>query len=152
MKAETGNMRDFMHSAIDQALKTEVRVMIRAGGQSMRPWIMDGDRLTVASCDATRLQKGEIGLYKAQDGLITIHRVVDKDADRCAFRGDATSGKVEWVPHSAVSGRVESATRNNRTIYRNTAFHRWTGRLWHLSGPLRRFIAKARRRGLPQAQ
>lgn len=149
MKAETSISPENHHKIIREHLKPGERISIKAGGGSMRPFILDGDMVTIAGCSPKDLRCGEIGVYEADDGLLTMHRLLKIDASCYAFRGDATTGAPEWISVSGVLGRVESVQREGKLVYRNTALSRWIGVLWHKSGPVRSSIAKMRRRDPP---
>ena len=152
MKAETAISPENHHKIIREHLKPGERISIKACGGSMRPFILDRDMVTIAACSPKDLRRGEIGVYLAGDGRLTMHRLLKIEASRYVFRGDATTGAPEWVSGSEVLGRVESVQRDGKLVYRNTALSRWIGILWHKSGALRAFIAKVRRPPPPTEQ
>ena len=80
-------------------------VRFRPGGQSMRPWLGDGDVVTIAP--ASRLRPGDVVLYLAADGSPVLHRLVRRrPGGRWQMRGDALWRLDDPVPEACILGRL----------------------------------------------
>ena len=95
-------------------------VSFRAPGDSMRPAISDGERITVRHVSLSDIKRGDIILYR-YPGSIVAHRVVriekrDSDVPRFILRGDALGAPGEAVEVEQVLGKVESVERGGRSI------------------------------------
>lgn len=95
-------------------------VSFRAPGDSMRPTIFDGDRVTVRPIEPSDIKPGDIILYR-YPGSIVAHRVVriekrDSCAPRFILRGDALGAPDEAVEVGQVLGKVVSVERGGHSI------------------------------------
>ena len=72
-------------------------VRFRAKGFSMRPFIQNGDMITVSSLRNSPIRAGDVVLYKTADDQAIVHRVIQKtriDGKAVFFiKGDAAFGK-----------------------------------------------------------
>ena len=95
-------------------------VRFRAPGWSMRPTIRDGEIITVEPIEASEVKKGDIILYRTNEGVIA-HRVVGiqksgGSEDRFMLRGDAARDCDEPVDSHQVLGRVVLVDRRGRHV------------------------------------
>ena len=95
-------------------------VRFRAPGWSMHPTIDDGEVITVEPIEASEVKKGDIILYRVNDGVIA-HRVVriemnESGALRFTLRGDAARDCDEPVGSHQVLGRVVLVERQGRHV------------------------------------
>ena len=86
------------------------RVRFRARGLSMRPFLRDGDVVSVVRADPDHLGVGDVVCYESEPGRVALHRVVDRDADHLVAKGDALAW-VERVPPERVLGRLAAVER-----------------------------------------
>ncbi len=111
----------------------------RAPGDSMRPFIRDGDVLLVRPGLEIRL--GDVVLCRAGEGRLLAHRVtrVDRQSHPCSIvlQGDACPWPDGKLPLDNVLGRVVAVERGARRIRLDAGLPRWLGRLWILAWPLR---------------
>lgn len=102
---------------IEEALNNGKTFTITITGTSMRPLLIAGrDTVTLKKCDAP-LKKGDLPLYKRQDGAFVLHRVVgfteNGDYIMC---GDNQFLKEKGIYHSQIIGVVTEITRNGKTF------------------------------------
>jgi signal peptidase I len=95
-------------------------VRFRAPGQSMHPTIREGETITVRPVSPSAVRRGDIILYRWQQGVIA-HRVVGIENAvggglRLMMRGDAAGARVEPVAPDQVLGKVVAAERNGRRV------------------------------------
>jgi signal peptidase I len=117
----------------------------RARGDSMRPFIRDGDVLLVRPGLEIRL--GDVVLCRFGDGRLLAHRVtmVHKQSHprSILLQGDACLWPDGLVLLDNVLGRVVAVERGRQRVWSDKGLHRWLGRLWSGSSPLRRRIYRA---------
>jgi signal peptidase len=123
-----------------QLLSLGCGVRFRAPGTSMHPTIRHGDVITVEPVEPTNLKRGNIILYRLQNGLIA-HRIVNiEEPEGCGLtfilRGDASTTCDAPVKPEQILGKVVCLERGHRKIdpYRLSVrlwsmFYLWLARL-----------------------
>ena len=123
-----------------------------AHGRSMRPFIHEGDVLTVVAAD--RVRRGDVVFLCKEDGHCLAHRVVrcykdDHGIVAVRTQGDAHGNPDQIVPWTAVVGKVVALERSGITISLTEGPARWLGLVWAYLAPLRRmgawFVTRVRR-------
>ena len=102
---------------IEEALNNNKTFTIPITGTSMLPLLVKGrDTVTIKKCEA-RLKKGDLPLYRRQDGSFVLHRVVSVEADGTyTMCGDNQFLKEKGIAHTAIIGVVTAITRNGKTF------------------------------------
>ena len=108
-------------------------IRFRVGGQSMRPWLADGDTVTVSPVG--RLSPGDVVLYLDVHGAPVVHRLLRRVGRgrevRWQARGDALWRLDDAVPESRILGRVVRVERDEGR------------RVTDLDRPTQRILARA---------
>jgi hypothetical protein len=111
----------------------------RAPGNSMQPFIRDGDVLLVRPGLEIRL--GDVVLCRAGEGRLLAHRVTRLDRRShprsIVLHGDARPWPDGLFSIDSVLGRVVAVERGTQHIRLDAGLPRWLGRLWILAWPLR---------------
>lgn len=119
-------------------------VRFRAKGFSMRPFIQDGDLITVSPLRDYPIRVGDVVLYKTVDNRPIIHRVIRKRKidGRAVFfiKGDATFGEPEEIDTERVLGRVTAIERNGRGKKLDTKLYRIIGLVFAMLSPFSHWI------------
>ena len=102
---------------IEEALNNDKTFIIPITGTSMRPLLIAGrDTVTLKKCDS-KLKKGDLPLYRRQDGAFVLHRVVgfteNGDYIMC---GDNQFLKEKGIAHNQIIGVVTEITRDGKTF------------------------------------
>ena len=102
---------------IEEALNNNKTFTIPITGTSMLPLLVKGrDTVTIKKCETT-LKKGDLPLYRRQDGSFVLHRVVSVEADGTyTMCGDNQFLKEKGIAHTAIIGVVTAITRNGKTF------------------------------------
>jgi hypothetical protein len=124
-------------------------VRFRAPGTSMHPTIRHGDLITVEPVAPANLKRGDIVLYRLQNGFIA-HRIVNiEERNGCGLtfilRGDASTTCDAPVKPAQVLGKVVRVERGHRIIDP----YIWRVRLWSM---LYLWLARLKRSVLRQWQ
>ena len=125
-------------------IEKSAAIRFRAKGFSMRPFIKDGDLITVSPLLNYPIRVGDVVLYKTSDDRAIVHRVTRKTtiAGRAVFfiKGDATFGQPEEVDTRMVLGRVTAIERNRLKRRLNTKLYRMIGLVFAMLSPFSRWI------------
>ena len=124
------NNTDFL-KLCDSISKKDASIRFQAKGFSMRPFIQDGDLITVSPLRNSSGRVGDVVLYKTADDRVIAHRVILKTIkdNRTEFfiKGDASFGQPEKVDTKRVLGRITVIERNGRKRKLNTRTYRMIG-------------------------
>lgn len=125
-------------------IKRRVSIRFRAKGISMRPFIQDGDLITVSPLLNSSVRVGDVVLYKTADDRVIAHRMIQKTIKdkKTVFyiKGDATFGQPEKVDTKRVLGRIAAIERNGRKRKLDTKLYRIIGLLFAGLSPFSRWI------------
>lgn len=102
---------------IEEALNNDKTFVIPITGTSMRPLLIAGrDTVTLKKCDS-KLKKGDLPLYRRQDGTFVLHRVVAVDNNGTyTMCGDNQFLKEKGIAHNQIIGVVTEITRDGKTF------------------------------------
>ena len=129
-------------------------VRFRARGESMRPFLYDGDVLTIHPVPPAAVRRGDVVFYPGDNDRPNAHRVLGLcAADGETFlliRGDARDAGWERIPLRAVEGRVTHAERGGRQFRVDTLWTRAFALAWLRARPRVRPLRAWLRRRLPQ--
>ncbi len=129
-------------SVIERLLSEKTPVSFRAGGQSMRPVIGDGDSVRVTPWQAGRIPRGSIVLYRRGAQLV-LHRAVDISDEIVTVADAAVEGEAR-VPRDDVIGVAEHVRHGERIRRLDTRRARWFGLMWYRLRPARRVWSRIR--------
>ena len=89
----------------------------RALGFSMRPFIRDGDLLTVVPLGSRAIRRGEVVAFvQPSSGRLLVHRVIDAQDGGLLLRGDNCRHIDGVVPRSNLLGLVTCVERDERAV------------------------------------
>lgn len=130
----------------------QIQVYLSAGksvsffvkGHSMRPFIHEGDKVTVKAIPLADLRNGMIALAHADQGYV-LHRVVGIRADGISLAGDGNLSQIELIENSKLMGVVQKAFRGDAELPVCTSSSRMKGLIWYYVRPIRRIFRKIKR-------
>jgi len=136
-----------MADLLDAVVEEGASFRFTARGFSMRPFIEDGDVLTVRPLGADAPGVGDVVAVRVVGsgrGRLIVHRVVEQRDDRCLIRGDNCPEPDGWFPRSSIAGVVSAVDRDGRR--RGAGLGRSRRRIASLSrrGRLMRAVAPLR--------
>lgn len=125
-------------------LERGTSIRFQAKGWSMRPFIRDGDFITVSPIASSSIRIGDVIFYSTAEDKVIVHRVVNKyEKDgrmTMLIKGDACFGAPEKVDAQNVLGKVVAINRNERERKLNTKLYRIIGLLFAGLSPFNRWI------------
>jgi signal peptidase I len=99
-------------------LKRGKSIRFQARGWSMRPFIRDGDFITVSPVEDSALKTGDVVLYLGGGNQVIVHRIINKYKKErrvtLLIKGDAGFGSAEKVDVQNILGKVTAIERNGR--------------------------------------
>ncbi len=111
-------------------LASGITVRFTAHGNSMKPFIRDGDILLAAGMEEGSAVRGGIVLYRSERGDMRVHRVLGvTHGVSVRVRGDAIRGKAEVIPAADIFGVIIEVIRDG--IECRAWRLRWLGVTWH---------------------
>lgn len=112
---------------------------VRATGNSMWPFIHDGDEVSIRSRRAgEKLHRYDIVLYRRDNGMKVLHRIIRIREDGYYMAGDNQVETEGPVPEESIIGVLEGFYRGSRFVKGSFI----AGRIWALIGPLRRIYRR----------
>lgn len=112
------------------------QVTIRVKGNSMWPFLKDGDSVLLKQFELKELSIGAIVLVKMNDQML-LHRVVKYDKVTIWLAGDNNLVVRELVNYADVVATVIGLYRGEVAVRFNQRWRRHLGRAWYLARPLR---------------
>ncbi len=122
-----------------QILAAGHTLRFQASGDSMQPFIHDGDILTASPVDAKQLCNGDVLLVDTASERLVAHRLVKARQfagdTQYLIKADSTQSPDGWFPFSSILGRVQTLERGQGSVCLVSAPQRWRARLWVLLNP-----------------
>lgn len=114
------------------------KVSIRAKGNSMLPFIKDGDTVGLVKID--KVQHLDIILVFTDKGHYVLHRAIKIDGDNITLMGDGNLRGCEYCTLESVLAVAETVTSNGRIFDLRDEKHLRKARLWIRMLPIRRYL------------
>ena len=115
-------------------------VRFQAKGWSMRPFIRDGDFITVSPVENSSIKIGDVVFYSTTENKIIVHRVIGKHRKdgrmTMLIKGDATFGLPDKVDSRDILGKVVAIERNGHKRNLETRFYQILNLLFAGISPL----------------
>jgi signal peptidase I len=125
-------------------LERGTSIRFRAKGWSMRPFIKNGDFVTVSPIASSSIRIGDVIFYSTAKDKVIVHRVVNKYGKNgrmtMLIKGDACFGVPEKVDAQNVLGKVVAINRNGQEKRLDTKLHRTIGLFFARLSPFSRWI------------
>ncbi len=120
-------------------------VEITATGGSMRPMLLH--RVSKVRLAPPRpLMKGDIPLYRRDNGAYVLHRVVSLEGETCTLCGDAQWHLEPGIRPDQMLAVATDFCRKNRWVSCASSGYRIYWKLWVFIRPLRRLVFGGARR------
>jgi len=127
-----------------EILKKGHSVRFQAKGWSMRPFIQDGDIITISPTEDSSIKVGNVIFYRGDENNIIVHRIIKKsrkDGNTVLFvKGDASLSPPEKVDLKNVLGTVIEVERNEQKKRLDTKFSQTKNLLFAQISPLSKWI------------
>ncbi|UCC38712.1 MAG: signal peptidase I [Candidatus Aminicenantes bacterium] len=122
-------------------------IRFHARGWSMRPFIQDGDFITVSPIEHSSIKIGDVIFYSTAEDKLIAHRVIHKQKQNGHLtiwaKGDALFGPPERIDIKNVLGKVSTIERNGKKERLDTNLFQIKGMLLAGISPLSKWIYPA---------
>jgi|GEM_PF-56433 len=122
-------------------LDIKKRVCINVCGESMRPFLQNGDQVLLASADPGNVRRGNIVLAQTSCGIV-LHRIVQLDREAILLAGDANAKQREQTVLKDILGVVTTAHRNGKDLGLYSLKKRLAALFWYAVRPFRGYLLK----------
>ena len=123
---------------LDEVLDSGSEISLMASGVSMEPYIRDKtDKITIEKVTG-ELKKGDVPLYKRDNGRFVLHRIIGIGDDGYIMRGDNQWVTEYPVKKSSIKAVLKSVERDGRVISVDGTY----SKLYRLFLPVIRFRRK----------
>jgi hypothetical protein len=130
--------REFM-PVIRSALERGQRVRMTVNGNSMAPFIRDGDVVELEPIHSLP-RRGDVVLVQCKEERYVLHRVLRRADGVFFLRGDAREDWEGPFTRQDVLGQVAVSYRNGRRCVMDGGPWRFAGLVWASYGPLGRWL------------
>ena len=127
---------------IERSIKELGYAVVPITGTSMLPLLKEGrDRVELEPCSQERLKKGDVVLYKKNDGTLVLHRII-KTENREFFTvlGDHQFKNAERVNKNQIIAVACGFFIKGRYVTEKTRWYRLYKKLWLSNLNFRRII------------
>lgn len=110
---------------ISDFLKNNNSLCMQATGDSMWPFIREGDSISFEIVNFKNICTGNIAVYIKNKNipLIISHRVVKKTDDTLVIKSDGALFRYDIIHEDALIGRLKSITRDGKSIRLDNRIH-----------------------------
>lgn len=123
---------------IEQCIRELGFAVIPITGTSMWPLLKEGSRVKLVSTEGKILKKGDLVLYRRNDGALVLHRIL-----KVTENGFQTCGDHRWKPDEPIRKQqilavAQGFYRRGSYIEETTWWYRLYRKFWNGSLPVRR--------------
>jgi len=107
-----------MGQLLQDLLAMDTPIRFQATGQSMKPFILDGDLLTITPKSRIKPSLGKVvALILPGNQALLVHRIIGRKSSTFLTKGDNSFQKTDgWIHKDQVLGCVTGIERNNNAI------------------------------------
>ncbi|HAK31297.1 S24 family peptidase [Sphingobacterium siyangense] len=116
-------------------------IKINVVGNSMRPFICNGDQVILANCAVDELKIGRVVLANYRNKFV-LHRIISIKGRKICLAGDGNTHQIEIISPSDVKAIAIAASRNSRDLHLNAKINIGLSMLWYYLRPLRKIWRK----------
>lgn len=121
-------------------------VVFTVTGNSMSPlWYHRRDSVVLTACDPAALKRGQIPLYKRDDGRYILHRIIKVKKDTYDMVGDHQTQIERGVPKENVLCVVKAFYRRGKYHSCDEVPYRLYSHIWMFLRPVRGVLFKINR-------
>ncbi len=132
---------DLFFQEVKELLGEGKKVSLYVQGDSMRPFLKNGDKVLLTSASFRLIKKGVVVLARSSMGVV-LHRVIRIDGNSCLLAGDAHSKQVEKASITDIIGIVIGIYRYGAVEPLDAFYKRILVFLWGTLRPFRGIIFK----------
>ena len=119
------------------------KVQLRVKGNSMLPFIREGDCIILIPCNPSSLKIGDVVLFN-HNKVVHLHRLIDKKENNLVLQGDGNINTKEIVELQDVIAKLQQIIRKKKGKKVNSDTYIWyvCFYVWHFLRPFRPYLLK----------
>ena len=127
---------------IERSIKELGYAVAPITGTSMLPLLKEGsDRVELEPCSQERLKKGDVVLYKKNDGTLVLHRIIKtENGEFFTVLGDHQFNNAERVNNNQIIAVACGFFIKGRYVTEKTRWYRLYKKIWLCNLNFRRII------------
>ena len=134
------NTQESLPRTIPELLENHT-IQVQPQGYSMYPLFVPGrDSAVIEKADCDRLKKGDVILYRRENGILVLHRICRITKDGFYTVGDNQTAVEGPLTASQISGKLIHIIRNGHSFSVNHPVYRILSGFWLFLRPVRRPI------------
>lgn len=122
-------------------LDAKKKVNINVQGDSMRPFLRNGDKVLLSRAETKNICRGRVVLAQTLYGIV-LHRVVRLEPPKIVLAGDANAKQLEWVAPTDVLAVAIAAFRDEKDLKLYSLKKRLVALLWIAVRPFRGYLLR----------
>lgn len=123
---------------IEQLLKDGSAVQLKPQGYSMYPLFVSGrDEAVIESYPVDRLRRGDVILYRRDQGILVLHRICRITADGFYLVGDNQTEIEGPLRPDQIRGKMTGVIRNGKSFSVSHPLYRVFSSIWLFLRPIR---------------
>ena len=128
---------------IEKLLEEDKIVCIKVRGYSMYPFLLPGkDEVLVEKVDLSKVKRGDVVLYRRDQGILVLHRIWKRQGNDFFMVGDNQSEIEGPLNGHQIKGKMIAFIKNEKQISVKKISYRMISTIWLFLRPLRPFISK----------
>lgn len=129
---------------IEKALQEGRTLQIKPQGYSMYPMFVPGrDEAVIAPVKPAELKRGDVALYRREEGILVLHRLVRHTKEGFYFVGEQQTEVEGPLRADQIKGVLIEFIRNGRRISIQNPLYVLISRLWLRLRPVRGVVLAA---------
>ncbi len=130
---------DVKKADVEKLLERGLAVQIRPKGYSMYPMFNPGrDEAILKKADLDKVRRGDVALYRREDGMLVLHRVCRREGGFFYAVGDNQTEVEGPLRVEQIKGVLTAFIRNGRYTDVSNPFYRMAAGAWLFMRPARR--------------
>lgn len=104
---------------LQDVLANDTKIRFRATGNSMKPFILDGDLLTIVPISQCKPTIGmAVAFLHPDNQCLLVHRIISIKVSAFLIKGDNIMDKNDgWIPISQILGCVTAVQRRKHAVH-----------------------------------
>ncbi len=125
---------------VETQIKQGKKVRIRVRGNSMLPFLHNGDEVLLQPTRPNDIHKGAIVVAFTDEIPVVLHRIAKIEGEKITLLGDGNTHQWEHTSPDRIIAKVTHCYRGEKSWQTASALYRLAGRLWLAMHPWRRNI------------
>lgn len=114
---------------IEEVLQETGFVIVPIHGTSMRPLLKEGKSLVQIEQKDGRYERGDVVLFRKEDGTLVLHRIIEVRGSEYVLLGDHQYREKEMIQSSQIIGSVSTYWINEDSFAYRMYHAVWNGNL-----------------------